>query len=210
MRESLPHEILTKYAHVFEASEGMHRVANSAGPVNTPSLLFYRIYGVWNQFGFIDEIGNEIIKPQYQHANDFKEGLALVNTHDGKNQYIDKLGNIILTFTNYEDCYSFSNGLACIKLNGKYGFINKTGQVVIPVIFDYIMGIDEFSFGNLDFLAVSVGDKIGVIKIDGSFLVEPKYDNFEWQKSSGGMPQLTLFSSDSSTIIDHEGKISKN
>ncbi|MBK7559412.1 MAG: WG repeat-containing protein [Chitinophagaceae bacterium] len=30
----------------------------------------------------------------------------------------------------------FANGLAYVKQNGKYGYINKSGEVVIPIRYD--------------------------------------------------------------------------
>ncbi|MCP5054142.1 MAG: WG repeat-containing protein, partial [bacterium] len=45
-----------------------------------------------NRFGFIDAVGGVKIKPQYQQANDFKEGLAAVQMK-GKWGFIDGKGN---------------------------------------------------------------------------------------------------------------------
>ncbi len=38
---------------------------------------------------------------------------------------------------------SFQEGLALIELNDKYGFIDKTGNVVIPLQFDYAHDFSE-------------------------------------------------------------------
>ena len=39
----------------------------------------------------------------------------------------------------------FSHGLAVVKQGGKYGFINKKGEFVIPPTFDYAV-----NFGDSD------------------------------------------------------------
>ncbi|EPU0168906.1 WG repeat-containing protein, partial [Campylobacter coli] len=38
----------------------------------------------------------------------------------------------------FDDTRSFWEGLAGVKLNGKYGFIDKSGKIVIEPIFDDI------------------------------------------------------------------------
>ena len=43
----------------------------------------------------------------------------------------------------YDDADSFSEGLATVKLNDKYGFIDKTGKEVIPIKYDYAEGFSE-------------------------------------------------------------------
>lgn len=56
-----------------------------------------------------------------------------------------------------------------IEVNGKYGFINKTGKEVIPPKFDEAQ---EFSEG---LAAVKVGHKWGYIDSKGNFAIKPKY-----------------------------------
>jgi len=36
----------------------------------------------------------------------------------------------------FDEAHKFSEGLAKVKINGKYGFINKNGVVVIQCFFD--------------------------------------------------------------------------
>lgn len=38
----------------------------------------------------------------------------------------------------YESAYSFSEGLAAVKMNGKWGFINTSGEVVVPCKYDEV------------------------------------------------------------------------
>jgi hypothetical protein len=40
----------------------------------------------------------------------------------------------------YEDVQDFDNGLAAVKLDGKWGFIDKTGTMVIKAEYDYVAG----------------------------------------------------------------------
>ena len=82
---------------------------------------------------------------------EFSNGLALVMTKDGKCGFIDKAGKEVIPcvydkieFINpvgdggiaqiqYADY--FSEGIACVKKDGKWGYINTKGEEVIP--FEY-------------------------------------------------------------------------
>ena len=49
--------------------------------------------------------------------------------------YADRSGKLIVD-TEYEFAYPFSEGLGCVRKNGKYGFLNRGGEVAIP--FEYL------------------------------------------------------------------------
>lgn len=37
---------------------------------------------------------------------------------------------------NYDTIFDFEEGLACVKKDGKYGYINKNGEEVLELVFD--------------------------------------------------------------------------
>ena len=49
--------------------------------------------------------------------------------------FVDQSGNVKLDYT-YEDAKSFSEGLAPVKIDGRWGYINERGSLVIDAIFD--------------------------------------------------------------------------
>lgn len=59
----------------------------------------------------------------------------------------------------FDSCYDFSEGLARIVLNGKRGFIDKTGKIVIKPHFD---NCDSFREGLAH---VIIDGKCGFIKL---------------------------------------------
>ena len=63
---------------------------------------------------------------------------------------------------NYIDC--LSEGIAWVRKDGKYGFVDKTGKVVIPLIYD-----DAYHFYNGE-AEVSVDDERFYIDKEGRFL----------------------------------------
>jgi hypothetical protein len=94
-----------------------------------------------SQCGFIDKHGKIVIKPQFDDAHDFSDGLASIRIRDrkpfGKWGYIDKQGKIVIKPLFYKDVgrnifyqsNRFFEGLAegCIEENSKFkcGFVKK-------------------------------------------------------------------------------------
>ena len=71
------------------------------------------------KFGFIDKTGKYIIKPQYDAASPFSEGMAAVNIgakqgYGGKWGYIDRTGKMIIK-PKYDYAGQFKNGIAEVK-----------------------------------------------------------------------------------------------
>jgi hypothetical protein len=134
--------------------------------------------------GFIDTTGNIVIKPQFAYYQPFSEGLAFVLIN-GKMGAIDKTGRIRIRpqFTYFEpfsapswqvlDSYSeykpwsFSEGLAVVNQFGRWGYVDKTGKLVIPARF---RGAHNFSNG---LALVIVGDRVGYIDKTGKYVWKP-------------------------------------
>ncbi|MDR1592993.1 MAG: WG repeat-containing protein [Prevotellaceae bacterium] len=74
----------------------------------------------------------------------------------------------------YDMVWYFVEGLALVKLNDKWGCIDKTGKEVIPVKYD-----DAFRFSE-GFAAVELNDKLGYIDKTGTEVIPLKYDDAFW------------------------------
>ena len=123
-------------------------------------------------YGFIDKNGEMVIPPIYQGAGlKFSEDLCAV-ANDGFG-YIDAKGELIVPYQFYLGDH-FSEGMACVRFteNGKYGFINRAGSVIIQPILD-----SANSFEN-GLAAVYLGKQFGktlsgYINKDGDYIWEP-------------------------------------
>ena len=89
------------------------------------------------RYGYINKNGEELIPAQYKKASDFHEGLALVEDLNGKQMFINKSGEKIAEIDSEYWCIDgINDGLALVSQNSgyvSYGYIDKTGKVVIPL-----------------------------------------------------------------------------
>ena len=70
----------------------------------------------------------------------------------------------------YDGADYFHDGLLLVKLNGKYGFIDKSGNEVIPCKYDYVQGFHE------GLALVKQNYKIGFIDKTGNQVIPCIYD----------------------------------
>ena len=148
--------------------------------------------------GFINTQGEIVIELQYDFAEDFKNGFALVGMDGEIKWYIDKLGNKVNDSTlqsildkepltpEDEKYYSLSTNDYFLNQFGQsrfsqwweqlfytpnYGYVDKTGKVVIDFQF-------EEADGFYDGLArVKVDGKYGFIDKTGKMVIEPQFDH---------------------------------
>lgn len=95
------------------------------------------------EYGYINNSGDEIIKPQYEQAYPFSEGRAVVVE---KNQYhiIDNDNSILYTLPNgYSSYSSFTDGFLMVEKDGKYTFLNNNYEIC-PISFD---SVENFNNG---------------------------------------------------------------
>jgi hypothetical protein len=106
-----------------------------------PRLTAFEADGKW---GYKDAQGKVIIRPRFALAEDFSpQGIAPVVDEAGW-AYINAKGEIVLrpfVLDNGPDC--FSEGVARFVSDGKLGFFNQSGKVVIEPGFDFAWPFSE-------------------------------------------------------------------
>lgn len=125
-------------------------------------------YGQHWGFGFIDKKGNIVIEPKYKDAHSFHEGLAAVLSKNDKGifkwGFINKKNEKIIDFKYTRQPSSFCEGMAIVEnKNGKKGFINLKGEVIIEPIYDYTTGFyKDFAIVKKDYKTpYELIDKVG-------------------------------------------------
>ena len=117
--------------------------------------------------GFIDEKGKFIVKPMFDAASDFYEGLSVVSRNDSV--YFINKQNINPFNKIYSDASVFRNGIAPVKQNNKWFFINRQGQTISRIY-------DEISELSDNVYVVKSADKYGSLDHFGQTMLEPKFD----------------------------------
>jgi hypothetical protein len=116
--------------------------------------------------GFMDEKGQIIIKPIYDWAESFSDGLALVS--DQKMYFfINKKGEEVSP--KFESAKSFSENLAAVKTDEKYGYINTLGEWIIKPTYQLAA---KFSEG---LAAVKIDGRYVYINTKGEIILDHKY-----------------------------------
>jgi WG containing repeat len=86
-----------------------------------------------DKWGYINREGKTVIPFRRAYsAGPFNEGIAVLKYDNGTAKYIDQKGKIVRSV--YEERghrYGFENGLGLISARGKWGYIDRTGKVVI-------------------------------------------------------------------------------
>jgi hypothetical protein len=119
-----------------------------------------------NLWGYIDQTGKTIIKPQFYSAGQFSDGLAAVR-FNGRYGYIDQNGKCPIE-PKYDLALPFQNGIAKIFIDGKPFFIDKTGKIIFVHNFKTLS-----SFGyNTYSIVITQNDKYGVIDKSGKLIID--------------------------------------
>lgn len=111
-------------------------------------IALVKLGSLW---GYIDTKGNYIINPVYKEATIFQDGVAWTVKENGAPTAIDTKGNTLFTLKEAVSVSNFSEGLATYTVfdsdseyTYKYGYVNKSGETVIPPTLEYAT---EFSEG---------------------------------------------------------------
>ncbi len=72
----------------------------------------------------IDQKGEACFDNRFPDAKGSEGGLLAVSDSSGKWGFADEKGNLVIE-CQYEEAYSFSDGLASVKYAGKWGYINQ-------------------------------------------------------------------------------------
>lgn len=158
--------------------------------------------------GFIDGSGSVAIQPKYDAAGDFSGGFAWAKTSAGKVGYINPMGEWVIQ-PNFDAGKNLdpSCGLARIKKDDKWGYVNLSGEILYmtdtELWEDFMGGLargkknGKFGYfndkmewaiqpqfdGARDFrngyASVRKGSLWGVIDANGNWVIEPKFEDIK-------------------------------
>ena len=129
-----------------------------------------------DKFGFIDISGKTVVDFQYDWAEQFFDGLAMV-VKDGKYGYINTAGEVVIPLE-FDGAEHFSEGLAAVEVNGRWGFMDTSGKVVIdPQYLPRIWGSPMIFCEGLAAVRTETGT--GFINKSGEMVVPAVYSSAE-------------------------------
>ena len=125
-----------------------------------------KLNGKW---GYIDATGEEVIIPKYDEVGNFNGGLAGVCIN-GRWGLIGKNGEVKGKIE-FDSIFN-GEGMALIRVNrdGGTGYINKAGNIVIPIKYDEVINYND------EAVVVRLKKKWGVYDSTGKIAVPIKYD----------------------------------
>ena len=144
-------------------------------------------------FGYIDRSGEYVISPNFINAWSFTDGIAFVTFFSdgdgasGLKRPIDKTGRG-LSSVPYElnTYYGTSNGtlnsavwgagLCRVKIGGRYAFIDRTGEIVLPADGSYYAGAGDFSSDRGLAAAMNSSTNLwGYIDLKGNWVIPAQF-----------------------------------
>jgi WG containing repeat len=164
---------------------------------STPILLPVKVSGKW---GYVNGSGQLVINPQFDYAEEFHEGRALVclgkpcdwyeSPGDSLWGFIDTSGKVVVT-PQYPSASAFSEGLASVCTGDcsskptkphSRGYIDRDGKLVIPMQFgvagSFSESLAQVCVGTCEWVEDSgYNGKWGFIDHSGRFVINPQYDN---------------------------------
>lgn len=134
-------------------------------------LRLSKSVGNFFKYGYIQTNGKIILPVIYDDAF-YQKGVIVVSLN-GKCGIMNRYGETILPLT-YDSIYGGSEGeFFRVKLKDKYGFIDKTGKIKIPLIYDFA---ESFKYG---FARVKLDSKFGYIDKSGKVIIDLLYESAE-------------------------------
>ena len=142
---------------------------------------------VANQCGLLGKDGSFIAHTWNRQSRPFpesySEGLAPA-IRDGRWGYVDRERNVVIPFQ-FKYAGPFDQGMARVRVNDKFFFINEKGTRVTPEF----EGAFDF---HEDLAAVTVGKNVGYIRRDGSFALPPLHPSASGIDFAEGLAALRV------------------
>jgi WG containing repeat len=165
------------------SSGAVTSTTGGGGATGVSGLYRVSVDGKW---GYIDKTGAIKIRPQFDVAHDFSDGLATVLVVEGDVQkwgYIDTSGTVVIQ-PQFDQAFDFSEGLAAVVIGSsededlRCGFIDKTGRVVIPMQYEYpaAPATWKFSEGLCAVMVEEAGQQLwGFIDKTGTMVIKAQF-----------------------------------
>ncbi|MBD8083583.1 WG repeat-containing protein [Chryseobacterium caseinilyticum] len=115
----------------------------------------------------------------------------------------DENGNVLIQpIYNEFYAYDYYSDLAVVVKNEKYGYVDKRGEEITPLIFD-----DAYDFEISTTAIVKTGEKFGLINLKGKVVLEPLYEEMIFLENDGNNEIFTAKLNDKYGLITSNGEV---
>lgn len=130
--------------------------------------LIFEEHSLW---GLKDAAGKILIPPQYEKFYDFDDENMAVVFFDKRYGYVSKNGKEVIP-PQFDDAFDFMGDYAIVLRAGKYGKINKEGDVIIDFMYQDMNNIGY----NRECFTAKLNDKWGVIDNHNNVVLPFEYE----------------------------------
>jgi len=148
-------------------------------PLEVPGITFIKHFSEGlgmievnnNKWGFVNGKGKVVIIPQFNSVGYFNDGLAWARNENKKIGYINHNGEWIITpMYNEGQEYDSLSGLAMVKINNKWGYVDINGKLSF-------FGETEKTYSFSEGLAIGrKDDKVGFLNNKGQWVFPPQFE----------------------------------
>ncbi|NEU99772.1 WG repeat-containing protein [Bradyrhizobium uaiense] len=160
-------------------ADALENLARKKDDVLIPTCRF-----AGGRCGYIDRSGNTVIAPEFDWADRFGAGRALVR-RAGKYGAIDTTGRLAIAPV-YDAMSSVDRGLALVLVGDRLGVIDENGHSIVPAEHGAIIRISPDAFlvaeppyvvrrRPLNWKDVGPGKRWGVVAAGGNWIVRPTF-----------------------------------
>lgn len=172
----LTHELFTMSALGWRKSVytmAGQLIANSDITHYYPNNNLILLCEIQSWYELIDTSGQKVLERRYPHLELGEGIIVFADDRDGKTWYggIMELSGRIIKEALYESYVpGIEYGCVVVVSSGKWGCIDTRGNVVIPLIYEYVEPLSQSLFH------VRTGEKIGIVNRDNRTIVPIEYD----------------------------------
>ncbi len=126
-------------------------------------------------YGYLDRQGKAVIPLQYESANNFIAGRAVVKLKENQFALIGLNGEVLHTY-HYGTVGNLGDGLLPFQqdFNSKYGYIDIVGNVVLPPKYAMALPFDQ-ARAEVN-LSEGIDNQYGLIDPKGNFIIPTQYN----------------------------------
>jgi hypothetical protein len=156
--------------------------------------MLYTVGANADRYGFINEGGEVVVRPQFTEAGNYAE--SLVRIKQGKLWGFANMQGEVVVPANYHEVSDFHEGRARVRNFRTWGYIDAQGDAITPQSY---LRAGDFHEGKA---WVQSGRKFGYIGRDGQFVITPRYS----EAADFGEGRAAVRQRNGYGIIDSTGK----